>query len=177
MLERPHRHIGIWHCYSLASFGSSFEVSQLTTRLRASFMPHIPIYFKKCPYCGRRFHSSPFRAPFLLGPGIRTCLGCKRAFSDGSKEWRLLSASEKRSFLFYGWGWFLIMTGATASYLTLVLSAASKTSEVDRAITPVCFLVGFWFVIVLVPYLIRLWAISRSKRRHQTSVQSNPPLH
>jgi len=118
------------------------------------------IYIKKCPYCGRRFHSSFFNPPVILGPGSRTCKRCQRTFNDTSKEWPLLSLSEKRSFLFYGWGY---ATFCTALGVGVGIHGGSSPAAYWY------FLLVFWLFIALPICPIRLLRIGLSKRRYQKS--------
>jgi hypothetical protein len=57
-------------------------------------------YKRLCPHCGQHFQTVFDATALRLGPGIRTCYACGKAFSDSSLEWPEMTTQQKRRFLF-----------------------------------------------------------------------------
>lgn len=124
-------------------------------------MPYAPVmieYQKRlCPHCGHRFGTIFAPSAIRLGPGMRTCVKCGKAFSDGSMEWVELTPKQKREFMFGE------LFPATAIFLGLAIFSSFVTGSVFVGAA----ILLFYVVIVSLFFAICWMNIRRSKKRCQ----------
>jgi hypothetical protein len=53
-----------------------------------------------------------------------------------------------------------------------MLISASESDRLPDAVGPAAFVLIVWFLVALIPYLIRLLAITASKRRYRKAMSS-----
>ena len=113
----------------------------------------------RCPNCRSLYKFILGPGDVFLGEGHRTCSKCKQEFRDRSKEWPVISSTDRFLFLFpmVVGGWMLVAFTACVlfSYLDWNLGTA-----------PVLMLVAIFFVMPLIAwFVIRGFQIVRSVHR------------
>jgi hypothetical protein len=109
-------------------------------------------YKRLCPHCGEHFQTLLDPTALRLGPNVRTCHKCRRAFSSGSLEWPELTPAQKRKFLFGGLPWFLAFFGLFAAFPFYMGIKEPNSSGVDIEIAgavlgvAACLLAAFYLI-------------------------------
>ena len=124
-------------------------------------------YRRSCPYCKKVFQTTLFRNRVRVGPGTRTCSKCKKVVSDESTEWPEMTRAQRRSFLFGGPFWPLVVSGATVSGLLLYALITTPTRPQGTQII-LEILEDIWLAygsILALDFLVSWVQISHSKKR------------
>jgi len=122
----------------------------------------------RCPNCRSVFKVVLSPGDIYLGNGHRTCSKCQQAFRDRSKEWPVISFSDRMLFLFPmvvgGWMLLGLVTCVLFSYLDWNLGS-----------TPVLMLVAIFFVMPLIAWFaIRGYQVIRSVHRFSLHGEIKP---
>jgi hypothetical protein len=127
----------------------------------------ITYYRRSCPYCKKVFQTSLFRNRARIGSGIRVCSKCKQRFEDSSVEWSAMTAAQRRSFLWGGSFWVLVVSGrAISSILLYIVLSGSWRGEGPNPIWEI--LKDLWLAygsIIALDLLVCWIQIFRSNRR------------
>jgi hypothetical protein len=113
----------------------------------------------RCPRCRKVFKVVLGPGDVFLGEGHRNCSKCQQAFRDGSKEWPVISSTDRIFFLFpmMVGGWMLLATVACVLFFYL---------DWNLGTTPVLMFVAIFFVMPLIAwFVIRGYQIVRSVHR------------
>lgn len=113
----------------------------------------------RCPNCRSVFKVILGPGDVFLGEGHRTCGKCQQAFQDRSKEWPVISSTDRFLFLFpmVVGGWML---------LALVGCVLFSYLDWNLGTTPVLMLAAIFFAMPLIAwFVIRGYQIVRSVHR------------
>jgi hypothetical protein len=127
-----------------------------------AFLPFVRWTSFSCPHCDAVFRRDYWPRNVRLGRGERICVGCGKAFDDGSREWPELGFAQK--FRFYFPPGIQATTGGLlfCAIFTLIIAPRDVLNSPTALV-----LVSVFLSPVFVWCLIRLLWVQRSKDRFE----------